>query len=203
MKTLENPMARALELAWEAFCSGSFPVGALLIDGSGALVAEGRNRMGEREAPVGRIRGNGLAHAEMDVLAQLSLGSFPDHTLFTTLEPCLLCRSAATMVRVGAIEYLAPDALCQGLEAMPSLNDHAARQYPAMNGPGSGPGSFFAAALPLAVLLAFSPDPNTTGDYRARVPETFAVANIIATENRWPTRDMTVGEAVAHVASLR
>jgi tRNA(Arg) A34 adenosine deaminase TadA len=78
---LTAPMRRALELAWDAFRAGSLPVGAVLTDGNGVVVAEGRNRIGEGVAPPGRLRGTGIAHAEMDVLAQLPMGDYSDHTL--------------------------------------------------------------------------------------------------------------------------
>lgn len=116
-------MRRALELAWEAFCAGSFPVGAVITDSSGATVAEGRNHMGESDAPPGRMRNTALAHAEMDALAQLPFGDYHDHVLYTSLEPCLLCRSAATMTGIGTVHYLAAD-----LDQLPTINAHAARR---------------------------------------------------------------------------
>ena len=80
----EIAMRRSLELAWDAFRAGSFPVGAVLLDASGAVIAEGRNRMGDGDAPPGRLRGTGLAHAEIDVLAQLPLGDHRALTLVTS-----------------------------------------------------------------------------------------------------------------------
>ncbi len=35
------PLRRCLELAWEAFCVGSFPVGAMICDPSGTVIAMG------------------------------------------------------------------------------------------------------------------------------------------------------------------
>lgn len=65
-----TPMRRALELAWDAYCAGSFPVGAVLTDPDGVIVAEGRNHAGESTAPDGLMRGTVIAHAEMSVLAR-------------------------------------------------------------------------------------------------------------------------------------
>jgi tRNA(Arg) A34 adenosine deaminase TadA len=45
---------RALELAWEAFCAGTTPVGAVVIDAAGGIVAEGRGRRYEPEGPPGQ-----------------------------------------------------------------------------------------------------------------------------------------------------
>lgn len=55
--------SRCFELAPEAFHHHSFPVGALIVDADGAVVAEGRNRMGERSAPDGFAAGYYRANA--------------------------------------------------------------------------------------------------------------------------------------------
>ena len=75
---LTAPMRRALELAWDAFRAGPLPL-ARCSPMATAVVAEGRNRIGE-VGTSGRLR-TGIAHAEMDVLAQLPMGDYSDHTL--------------------------------------------------------------------------------------------------------------------------
>ncbi len=200
--SLPEPMRIALEQAWEAFRAGSFPVGAALADPSGSVVAVGRNRMGEGSAPDGRMRATGLAHAEIDVLAQLPLGDYTGHTLFTTLEPCLLCRAAATMTHVGTVEYLAADTLCDGLDALPSINAHASRRYPEMRGPMTGREADFASILPMAVLLLFNRDGHTAAHYAKSDPSRFATATRIVAEEAWPSKSLTLDEAIDHVATL-
>ena len=197
-----EPMQLALEQAWESFRNGSFPVGAVLVDHGGSVVAVGRNRMGESSAPDGRLRSTGLAHAEMDVLAQLPMGDYAGHTLVTTLEPCLLCRSAATMAHVGKVEFLAADSICDGLEALPRINEHAKRWYPIMRGPAKGDAADFASILPMAVLVLFGPTGDAASHYRTHSPREFAVADAMVRENRWPGRELTVNEAIAHVAGV-
>jgi tRNA(Arg) A34 adenosine deaminase TadA len=199
---VDEAMRLALQQAWEAFTNGSFPVGAALVDPSGTVVAVGRNRMGESSAPDGRLRLTGLAHAEMDVLAQLPIGEYGGHTLVTTLEPCLLCRSAATMAHVGKVHFLAADSFFVGLDALPRLNKHMARWYPAMRGPSTGDAADFASILPMAVLLLFGPTGDATAHYRTHNPREFAVADAIVRDNRWPTRELTVDAAIAHVARV-
>jgi tRNA(Arg) A34 adenosine deaminase TadA len=66
-------MRRALELAWDSYCAGSFPVGAVITDPAGTIVVEGRNRAGEADAPAGRMRNASIAHAEVDALSQLPM----------------------------------------------------------------------------------------------------------------------------------
>ena len=195
-------MRRALELAWEAFRAGSFPVGAVVLDGTGEVVAEGRNRMGETQAPDGRLRNTGLAHAEIDALAQLPLGDYEDHTLLTTLEPCLLCRSAITMTHIGSVDFLARDSLCDGLDRLPSINAYAARRYPTMHGPGTGVDARFAAVLPMAVMLAFNPDGETMSHYRQHSGDDVRAAERIVAGGLWPSKRLDLDGAIAAISSV-
>jgi tRNA(adenine34) deaminase len=114
-------------MAWQAHCSGNLGVGAVLTDPAGVIVATGRNRGGDVEAPSGRLHTTYLAHAEMDVLALLPHGDYPDHTLWTTLEPCLMCASAVVLSHVGTVRYAAADPLWAGIERLPDLNAQVAR----------------------------------------------------------------------------
>ena len=105
---LSEPWQACFEMAWDAFLAGTIPVGAALSGPSGAIVARGRNRI--LDAPGQRLAGSRLAHAEVDVLAQLSSSSrYRDHVLYSTLEPCLLCVGATLYSTVGRIEYAAAD----------------------------------------------------------------------------------------------
>ena len=83
-----------LDQAWESATRGSFGVGAALLDRSGRLVATGRNRTGETSAPAGRPFGSTVAHAEVDVLTQLSVGDHAGYRLVSSLEPCSMCTGA-------------------------------------------------------------------------------------------------------------
>lgn len=194
--SLAVPMRRALELAWEAFRAGSFPVGAVIVDDAGAQVAEGRNRIGEADAPPGRLRGTGIAHAEVDALSQLRMGDYADHVLHTTLEPCLMCRSAITMAHVGSVRYLAGDSLCDGLHRIPELNGHASRRYPSMQQEELTIVARFAAVLPMAVLLLFGRDGEAAMHYREFSPVECAMAERIVDEDRWPSRRLDLDGAI-------
>jgi tRNA(adenine34) deaminase len=192
----------ALEQAWEAYCHGSFPVGAVLLDPAGEIMVVGRNRMWEPSAPDGRLRSTAIAHAEMDVLAQLPTGEYTDYRLITTLEPCLLCRSAATLASVGTVEYLASDLLWEGLEALPTLNSQVARRHPKLVGPHTGAYAAFASVLPMALTIAFSTGGATTLDYQERSPRAYAAASRIVESNDWPARTLDLDGAIAHVNRL-
>ena len=195
-----EPMQLALEQAWESFRNGSFPVGTVLLMADQSLpsvVIEWENRrlpMADCDLRVWPT--------PMDVLAQLPMGDYAGHTLVTTLEPCLLCRSAATMAHVGRVEFLAADSICNGLEALPGINEHAKRWYPIMRGPAKGDAADFASILPMAVLVLFGPTGDAASHYRTHSPREFAVADAMVRENRWPGRELTVDAAIAHVAGF-
>ncbi|MBT8212603.1 MAG: nucleoside deaminase [Acidimicrobiia bacterium] len=98
-------MSRALEEASAAIEHGDVPIGAVLLDSSGAVVSADHNRREEA--------GDATAHAEMLVLSAASRASgswrLDGHTLVVTLEPCAMCAMAAVWARVDRIVYGAAD----------------------------------------------------------------------------------------------
>ncbi len=98
-------MRRALVLAAEAASADEIPVGAVVVDPSGRIVAEGRNDRERTHDPAG--------HAEIIALraAAASLGSWnlDGHTLVVTLEPCIMCAGAVLQARVGRVVFGAWD----------------------------------------------------------------------------------------------
>jgi tRNA(adenine34) deaminase len=97
-------------LAWAAFAAGTIPVGAVVVDETGRIAAEGRNRVFDEAAPGGQLAATRLAHAELNALAQLSNNRRWDTcTLYTTLEPCPLCVTATSLASVGRIVYAGSD----------------------------------------------------------------------------------------------
>lgn len=98
-------MGRALELAADAASASEIPVGAVVLDAQGRIVAEGRNTREVTHDPTG--------HAEVEALraAAASVGSWnlEGHTLVVTLEPCLMCAGAILQARVGRVVFGAWD----------------------------------------------------------------------------------------------
>lgn len=103
----------ALSEAWDAYCAGSYAIGACVIDAQGTVIARGRNRLGEpRGAEGGVISGHDLAHAEINALLDLQDVPRPDcygWTVLTTVQPCPQCAGAVAMSGLRALEYAAPD----------------------------------------------------------------------------------------------
>jgi tRNA(Arg) A34 adenosine deaminase TadA len=105
---LAEPWQASLELAWEAYLAGTIPVGSVVAAGDGTIVACGRNRI--FDPPGQGVAGSRLAHAEVDALSRLpATERYRDHTLYSTLEPCLLCVAATLHATVGRIEYATAD----------------------------------------------------------------------------------------------
>jgi tRNA(adenine34) deaminase len=99
-------MRLALNEARAAADHNDVPVGAVLLDPSGATVAAAGN---ERE-----LGQDPTAHAELLTLrrAAETLGSWrlTDHTLVVTLEPCTMCAGALVLARVSRLIFGAYDA---------------------------------------------------------------------------------------------
>ena len=103
--SFDDAMALALAEARAAAATGDVPVGAVLLDSAGSVVAADRNRREELADPT--------AHAEMLVLAAAGRARgdwrLTGLTLVVTLEPCAMCAMAAVWARVDRIVYGAAD----------------------------------------------------------------------------------------------
>ncbi|MEZ5996759.1 MAG: tRNA adenosine(34) deaminase TadA [Hyphomonadaceae bacterium] len=102
----ETHMARALALAQEAGEAGEAPIGCVIVDGAGEVIAEGAN------API--AASDPTAHAEIVALrrAAAALQNYrlkPGLTLFVTLEPCAMCAGAISNARIARLVYGASD----------------------------------------------------------------------------------------------
>ena len=108
-KELSEPWRAGVEEAWEAYQSGSLPIGAVVTDAHGNILSRGRNRIHERSGPSGTVFDHKLAHAELNALLSLDHREYDPHAcvLWTTTEPCPLCVGAARMSEVGGLRYAA------------------------------------------------------------------------------------------------
>jgi tRNA(adenine34) deaminase len=101
----ETAMRAALAEAARSAAQGDVPVGAVLLDPDGNIIASDHNRREELQDPT--------AHAEMRVLSAAARAAgdwrLTGHTLVVTLEPCAMCAGAAVWSRLGRIVYGASD----------------------------------------------------------------------------------------------
>jgi tRNA(adenine34) deaminase len=162
-------------LAWEAFQAGSISVGAVLVNGTGEVVSSGRNRGNEKPTPRGGLAGSRIAHAEINALGQLPAGDYSAHTLYTTLEPCLLCTAALRLSHVGTVRFAASDPMWVGIERIPELSEQMARRWTRRDGPVGGYLQFWGAFLPL--ISAVEREVHSVQEYHAdAMPELLLVA---------------------------
>jgi tRNA(adenine34) deaminase len=97
-------MTLALEQAQAAAARGEVPVGAVIVDAGGNVLAAASNRVEELND----------AHAEMLVIkAAAALSGQPrltDCDMYVTLEPCAMCAAAISFARVRRLYFAAYDA---------------------------------------------------------------------------------------------
>jgi cytidine deaminase len=94
-------MSIALAEARAAAARGEVPVGAVVVDPAGRVVAQAGNRTRELSDPT--------AHAEILALraACAAAGSerLPGHALYVTLEPCPMCAAAISFARIARLYF--------------------------------------------------------------------------------------------------
>ncbi|HVX70162.1 MAG TPA: tRNA adenosine(34) deaminase TadA [Mycobacteriales bacterium] len=98
-------MRAALDEARLADSAGDVPIGAVVIDGDGAVVGRGHN---QRELKV-----DPTAHAEVVAIREAAAARkswrLDGLTLVVTLEPCTMCAGAAVLARLDRLVYGAAD----------------------------------------------------------------------------------------------
>lgn len=111
-------MDLALAEARAAAARGEVPVGALIVDERGKILAQAGNRTRERNDPT--------AHAEILAIraacAVLNSERLIGCDLYVTLEPCPMCAAAISFARIRRLYYGAADPKSGGV-------DHGARVF--------------------------------------------------------------------------
>ena len=111
-------MLRALRIAGRAARAGEVPVGALVVDAEGTVLAEAHNETETLHDPT--------AHAEVLALRRAAAAAGNHRlggcVLVVTLEPCLMCTGAIREARVAGVVFGASDAragaVCSCLEGL-------------------------------------------------------------------------------------
>ncbi len=103
--TFTSHMQAALAEARAAGLRGEVPVGAVIVDASGRVVASAGNATRAGHDPT--------AHAEIVAIraacAALGAERLVDHDLYVTLEPCAMCAAAISAARIRRLYYAAGD----------------------------------------------------------------------------------------------
>ncbi|MGY9021177.1 MAG: tRNA adenosine(34) deaminase TadA [Rhodobacterales bacterium] len=113
-----SQMDLALAEAEKAAAVGEVPVGAVIVDPKGTVIASAANRTRRDSDPT--------AHAEILAIRKAAKFLGNDRlvgcTMYVTLEPCAMCAGALSHARVARIIYGAPDPKSGG-------TDHGARVF--------------------------------------------------------------------------
>ncbi len=118
-------MNHALKLAQIAGDAGEIPVGAVIVDSDGNLIAEGENRKERDQDPT--------AHAEIIAIraATKKLQSWRLHqcTLYVTLEPCPMCTGAIIHARITQLVYGVDDTKTGSIRTVLNIPDSSASNH--------------------------------------------------------------------------
>ena len=105
--------------AQKSLNEGGLPIGSVLVDGKGQIVAKGHNMRVQNGDPT--------AHAEVLVIRQAAAARcntrLPDCDLYVTLEPCALCATAIAFARLRKVVFGAYDPKGGGVEHGPRIFD--------------------------------------------------------------------------------
>ena len=122
---LPEPMRLALEEAQAAAHRGEVPVGAVVSDTGGRVLARAGNRTLELNDPT--------AHAELLAIREAArlLGSerLVDCDLYVTLEPCAMCAMATLHARLERVVFAAADPKTGAAGSVVDLYAHRALNH--------------------------------------------------------------------------
>ena len=110
----------ALLEARAAAARGEIPVGAVVVDAVGQVVAQAGNRTREFNDP--------SAHAELLAIRaacqRIGQERLANHDLYVTLEPCPMCAGLIAAARIRRLYYGATDAKSGGVGQGPRVFSH-------------------------------------------------------------------------------
>ena len=104
---LSTPWKRIFELEWESLQKGSKAIAAVIVNEEGEIVSEGRNQIAEWLIP-----NTIVAHAEAEAVRNLNLRRHrhpKTYTLYTGLEPCIMCMGTIVMGHIRKVVIAARD----------------------------------------------------------------------------------------------
>ncbi len=113
-------MDAALEEARAAAAAGEVPVGAVIVDAEGQIIARAHNQM--------RALSDPTAHAEMLAIRAacktLRSERLTGCDLYVSLEPCPSCAGAISAARIARLYYGASDPKSGGVAQGPRIFEH-------------------------------------------------------------------------------
>jgi tRNA(adenine34) deaminase len=102
-------LKEALKEALKAFTEDQNPIGCVIVDENGKIIARAHNRVDKNK--------DKTAHAEMRAIEKakkyIKGENIRRWTLYTTLEPCIMCMGTILMADIGTVVWGAGDRLQQ------------------------------------------------------------------------------------------
>jgi tRNA(Arg) A34 adenosine deaminase TadA len=195
----------ALALAWHSFLAGTTPVGAVVVDVHGHIMAEGRGRRFEPPASDQQLAYSHIAHAEINALALLPPDrTYEDHTLLTTLEPCCMCVGAVVQSKMTHVRFAGRDPYA-GASGLTIETPQVRRRPVVVTGPLPDARGRFSELLHIRFLL------NTRASTRVLEEHEWSTPDIYHAAARTSTTELfrafihdraTVAEAMSETAEL-
>jgi len=98
-------LEQALQEARKAEANGQIPVGCVIADNNNEIIAREYNRVNAKK--------DRSAHAEMlaiqAAIAKYTTENSSNWTVYTTLEPCVMCLGTIIMCNIGKVVWASPD----------------------------------------------------------------------------------------------
>lgn len=116
-----NFMTLAYNLAKKAEAEGEVPIGAVIVDGNGKIIAQAANKRETLNTVLG--------HAELVALHRAckkkNSWRLIDCTLYVTLEPCFMCAGALVQARIKRVVFATHDPKAGAMGSIDDLSKHA------------------------------------------------------------------------------
>lgn len=113
----QNYMEIALKLAKKASNNGDVPIGAIIVDENNNIIGKGFNKKEKNNDPT--------QHAEIIAIKKAckKIGNWRllNCTIYTTLEPCLMCVGALLQTRIKHIVFALKDSKFGCVESLYNL----------------------------------------------------------------------------------
>lgn len=113
-------MEKAIQLARQGESLGEVPIGALIVDKTGKIIARATNLREQKHTVLG--------HAELVAIhracQKLKTWRLTDCTLYVTLEPCFMCAGALVQSRLARVVFGAKDPKGGALGSLADLSNH-------------------------------------------------------------------------------
>lgn len=110
-----------MQEAEQASEAGTYPIGAIIVNPEGEIIGRGYNHVYDR--------GDYTSHAEMEAIRNagcrlMKKPNFNTCTLYTTLEPCLMCCGAILLARIARVIWVKNDDLYGALRCLCKQNHY-------------------------------------------------------------------------------